>query len=95
MARSEDPETERLITRLRFRHLRLIAELERGGSLRAAAQALNLTQPALSKALGELEGAFGFPLFTRTARGVTPTAQGQRVLRGAGMLLSELAHLRA
>ena len=95
LPRTEDPETERLISRLRFRHLRLIAELERGGSLRAAAHSLNLTQPALSKALGELEGAFGFPLFNRTARGVTPTAQGQRVLRGAGMLLSELAHLRA
>ena len=95
LPRTDDPETERLISRLRFRHLRLIAELERGGSLRAAAHSLNLTQPALSKALGELEGAFGFPLFNRTARGVTPTAQGQRVLRGAGMLLSELAHLRA
>lgn len=90
-----DSATDRLVTRLRFRHLRLIGELQRGGSLRAAAQALNLTQPALSKALGELEGAFGFALFTRTARGLTPTAQGAVVLRGADMLLAELAHLRA
>jgi LysR family transcriptional regulator of abg operon len=89
-----DPDTERLVTRLRFRHLRLITELRRGGSLRAAAEALSLTQPALSKALRELEGAFGFPLFTRTARGVTPTAQGEVALRGAGLLLAELAHLR-
>lgn len=89
-----DPDTERLVTRLRFRHLRLISELRRGGSLRAAAQALNLTQPALSKALGELEGAFGFALFTRTARGVTPTAQGEVAVRGAEVLLAELAHLR-
>ncbi len=89
-----DPDTERLVTRLRFRHLRLIVELRRGGSLRAAAQALNLTQPALSKALGELEGAFGFALFTRTARGVAPTAHGEVAVRGAEMLLAELAHLR-
>lgn len=89
-----DPDTERLVTRLRFRHLRLISELRRGGSLRAAAQVLNLTQPALSKALGELEGAFGFALFTRTARGVTPTAQGEVAVRGAEVLLAELAHLR-
>lgn len=95
MPLSPDADTERLITRLRFRHLRLITELRRGGSLRAAAQVLHLTQPALSKALGELEGAFGFALFTRTARGLTPTAQGEVVLRGADMLLSELAHLRA
>ena len=95
MPPSSDTATERLVTRLRFRHLRLIGELRRGGSLRAAAQSLNLTQPALSKALGELEGAFGFTLFTRTARGLTPTAQGEVVLRGADMLLAELAHLRA
>lgn len=87
-------ETERLITRLRFRHLRLITELQRGGSLRIAAQALNQTQPALSKALGELEGAFGFAIFVRTSRGVTPTAQGEVVIRGAAMLLEELAHLQ-
>jgi DNA-binding transcriptional LysR family regulator len=91
---TSDPDTERLVTRLRFRHLRLITELRRGGSLRAAAQALNLTQPALSKALGELEGAFGFALFTRTARGVAPTARGEVAVRGAEMLLAELAHLR-
>lgn len=88
-------DVERLVTRLRFRHLRLITELKRSGSLRAAAQALNLTQPALSKALGELEGAFGFALFTRTARGLTPTTQGDIAVRGAVMLLAELAHLRA
>lgn len=86
-------ETERLVARLRFRHLRLITELQRGGSLRAAAQTLNLTQPALSKALAEIEGAFGFALFTRTARGLTPTAQGAVALRGAVLLLEELAHL--
>ncbi|MBI2728715.1 MAG: LysR family transcriptional regulator [Polaromonas sp.] len=87
-------ETERLVSRLRFRHLRLITELERGGSLRAAAQSLNLTQPALSKALAEIESAFGFALFTRNARGLTPTAQGRVALRGAVLLLEELAHLR-
>jgi LysR family transcriptional regulator of abg operon len=65
------------------------------GSLRAASQALNLTQPALSKALTEIESAFGFVLFLRTARGLTPTAQGEAVLRGATLLLEELGHLRA
>jgi len=44
-----------LVARLRFRHLRLLVELDRGGSLRAAAAALNLTQPGLSKALAEVE----------------------------------------
>lgn len=88
-------EPDYLVAKLRFRHLRLLTEVQNKGSLRAAAQALNLTQPALSKALTEIESAFGFTLFVRTARGLTPTAQGAVVLRGATLLLQELDHLRA
>lgn len=84
----------RLAGRLRFRHLQLLLALEEGGSLRAAAQQLNFTQPALSKALAEVEGAFGLPLFTRTARGLTPTPAGRAALRGARLLLQELAHVQ-
>ncbi|ETF02057.1 LysR family transcriptional regulator [Advenella kashmirensis W13003] len=86
---------DHLISRLRFRHLRLLMQVQSKGSLRAAAQALNLTQPALSKALTEIESAFGFALFARSARGLTPTKQGEVVLRGAARLLEELTHLRA
>ncbi|GAA4347390.1 LysR family transcriptional regulator [Variovorax defluvii] len=83
----------RLVARLRFRHLQLLVAVERGGSLRAAAGVLHLTQPALSKALGEVEAAFGFALFTRSARGLAPTPRGELVVRGAALLLAELAHL--
>lgn len=92
MTKSTD--AEHLISRLRFRHLRLLTELQRGGSLRAAAEALNLTQPALSKALAEIESAFGFPLFVRSARGLKPTDQGAIAIRGAALLLKELAHVQ-
>lgn len=88
-------EPDYLIAKLRFRHLRLLTEIQSKGSLRAAAQALSLTQPALSKALTEIESAFGFALFTRTTRGLTPTGQGEVVLSGATRLLAELTHLRA
>ncbi|HLU01711.1 MAG TPA: LysR family transcriptional regulator [Advenella sp.] len=88
-------EPDYLIARLRFRHLRLLTEVQNRGSLRAAALALSLTQPALSKSLTEIESAFGFALFLRTARGLKPTPQGEVVLRGATMLLHELSHLRA
>jgi DNA-binding transcriptional LysR family regulator len=84
----------RLATRLRFRHLQLLLALREGGSLRAAAQAMNLTQPALSKALGEIEGAFGVALFERTARGLTPTARGRVALDGAALLLAQLGHVQ-
>lgn len=84
----------RLAGRLRFRHLQLLLALQRGGSLRAAAQTMNLTQPALSKALGEIESAFGVPLFDRSARGLTPTARGQVALEGAALLLAQLGHVQ-
>lgn len=53
------------------------------GSLRAAAQELGITQPALTKAIRRLEDSFGAPLFDRRARGVTPTAYGTALLRHA------------
>jgi LysR family transcriptional regulator, regulator of abg operon len=87
-------DVQRLASRLRFRHLQLLLQLEGGGSLRAAAQALHLTQPALSKALNEIEGAFGCRLFARTARGLQPTEQGQAALRGARQLLQDLADVQ-
>ena len=82
-----------LFSKLRFRHLQLLVELSKQGSLRAAAQVLHLTQPALSKALAEVESMFGAPLFIRYARGVVPTEQGKVVIQGAAMLLEELSHL--
>lgn len=85
---------QRLASQLRFRHLQLLSALQERGTLRGAAEAMNLTQPALSKALSQIEEAFGVQLFSRTARGVVPTAQGQVALHGATILLSEMAHLQ-
>jgi LysR family transcriptional regulator, regulator of abg operon len=85
----------RLLARLRFRHLQLIAEIESTGSLSKAAVTLNLTQPALSKALKEVEDMLGFPLFIRSARGLQKTVQGGILMHGSTLLLKELSHLHA
>jgi DNA-binding transcriptional LysR family regulator len=63
-------------------------------SMRAAAQQLGVTQPALTKAIKRLEDSFGAPLFERQARGVTPTAYGLAVLRHARDLKSALVAAR-
>ena len=84
-----------LLARLRFRHLQLIAEVERTGSLSRAAEALSLTQPALSKALKEVEGMLGFEIFHRGTRGLQKTEQGIIVVNGAMLLIRELIHLQA
>ena len=90
-----DPVLQRLVTRLRFRHLQMLLALQNAGTLHGAARLLHLSQPALSKAIGEVEQAFGYPLFTRSARGLHPTSAGQVVLKAAGVLLHTLIHTHA
>jgi DNA-binding transcriptional LysR family regulator len=77
-------------TYLKTRHLVLLVELGRYGSIMQAAQAANLTQPAASKLLGELEHALGVPLFERLPRGVEPTWYGKVLIRRAGAALAEI-----
>lgn len=54
--------------------LRSFLAVVEGGSLSAAARATGATQPTLSRHVRELEAALGVPLFTRSARGLDPTA---------------------
>lgn len=84
----------RLVSALRFRHLQLLQALKESGSLRAAAASMNLTQPALSRMLSEIEAIFGTTLFERTSRGLIATAKGETAIRGAGQMLEELARVQ-
>ncbi|MBP1851554.1 LysR family transcriptional regulator [Rhizobium halophytocola] len=61
------------------------------GSLRQAAQVLNITQPALSRSLSTLEAIYGKPLLERHARGVSPTAFGERLLSSVSRLARDWA----
>lgn len=74
-----------------MRHFQLLSLLAERGSLSAAAAALALTQPAVSKMLRELEQAFGARLFERGRRGVEPTASGLAAIRHARTMLGEVA----
>lgn len=75
---------------VRLRHLRLLVAIDDAGRLTRAAQLLHVTQPALSKALAEIERAIGSPLFERTPRGLTATPAGETMVRAARAALSEL-----
>jgi len=86
-----DPRANRFVrSHLKTRHLVLLVELGRHGSILHAAQAANLTQPAASKLLGELEHALGVPLFERLPRGVLATRYGEVMIRRAGAALAEM-----
>jgi LysR family transcriptional regulator of abg operon len=78
------------LLKMRFGHLRLLAALGDTGSVRRAATQLNLTQPAVSKALKEIEQIFGTQLYERSVQGVVPTAAGIAAAHGARLLLAEL-----
>jgi DNA-binding transcriptional LysR family regulator len=73
-----------------MRQLVLLVELGRHGSILHAAQAANLTQPAASKLLAELEYALNVQLFERLPRGVQPTWYGEVMIRRAGAALAEM-----
>jgi LysR family pca operon transcriptional activator len=76
--------------RLKLSLLRLADALDTHGSLLKAGAALGLGQPALSRALRELEAIVGARLFDRHARGVRPTEAGVAVIRLARRILAEL-----
>lgn len=66
--------------RLRMRHLRLLDEIERRGSLGAAARALGVSQPAATLLLRDLETALGATLVERDRRGARLTSPGRHAL---------------
>src|SRR5882762_7909869 len=55
-----------------------LAVLDHGGVGRAA-QAHNISQPAVSEHLRGLEAHFGVPLFERIGRGLRPTAAAREI----------------
>ena len=59
-------------------------------SFRAAAEAIHLSQPALSRRIEKLERALGVRLFDRTTRAVMLTAIGRDFVRKARKLLDDL-----
>lgn len=81
----------RAVRRLRMRHLELLSLLEAEHTVRAAAQRMSLTQPALSKMLREVEESFGTQLFARSRTGVVPTAAGRHLIVYATASLNGLA----
>lgn len=72
--------TPRLVNRLRLKHWSLLSALGEVPTLNQAAASINITQPAATKMLADLEQAFGFALFERHARGMRVTPLGQEVV---------------
>jgi LysR family transcriptional regulator for metE and metH len=73
-------------------HLTIIREVERRGSLTAAAEALFLTQSALSHTIRKIEQQLGTGIWSREGRGLRLTQAGHYLLALANRLLPQLEH---
>lgn len=77
-------------TRLKLRHLSLLQAVERHRTLSRVAAEMKVSQPAITKALREVEDIFMTRLFDRTPRGLVATAAGTEVLHLARVTLADM-----
>jgi LysR family transcriptional regulator of abg operon len=75
---------------VKLNQLRDVAAIAKQGSLRGAARALGLAQPALTRSVRELEHELGAPLFERARRGMTLTPVGEAFVRRANAILTDV-----
>lgn len=78
--------------RIKFRHLDAFSAIARAKSFKTAAEQLNLTQPAISKTLKELEDILGVVVMERSRSGVALTPQGEIFLQFAEQSTAALRH---
>lgn len=82
---------DRVLRRLKLRELRILSAVAKAGSMGKAARQLALSQPAVSKAIAELEHTVGFALLDRTPQGIAPTVYGRTMLKWATAVFDDLS----
>jgi len=86
------PWDERTKRRLKLRDLDILLAVVEAGSMGKAAKRLNISQPAVSKAIVELEDALGVRLLDRGRRGVVPTAYGIALAKHSVTVFNDLRY---
>jgi DNA-binding transcriptional LysR family regulator len=81
---------DRVAHRLKLRDLRLLDAVVRSKSMARAAAQLNVTQPAVSKAISELEHMLGVRLLDRSPQGIEPTPHGRALLKSGVAIFDDL-----
>jgi LysR family transcriptional regulator of abg operon len=75
---------------MKIHHLRALVAVSVTGSIKGAAVSLHISQPAITKAIRELEDQFGVQLLERNQWGVVPTAEGAALLNRARTVVREM-----
>jgi DNA-binding transcriptional LysR family regulator len=83
-----------LRSNLKLRHLQLVVALDEFRHVGRTAEFLSVSQPAVSRMLGEVEAMLGLQLFDRSTRGSEPTAGGRAIVRFARSVLAEYERTR-
>ena len=76
-----------------LQQLHYILTIAETGSMNKAAELLYVSQPNLTSAVKELEREFGFAVFHRSGRGVTPTRDGAELLSYARQVWTQMEAL--
>lgn len=79
----------------RWRSMRIFVEVAAAGGFAEAARKLNMSPPAVTRAVAELENHVSTRLLVRTTRVVKLTESGQRFLEDCRRLLADLAQAEA
>ena len=75
---------------LKLQHMRMIVALDEHGQISAAAHVLNVSQPAASRMIAEMEDILAVPLCERLPRGIRLTPYGNALARRARAVLLEM-----
>lgn len=86
-----DSNSDRALRRLKLSDLRLLRAVVGLGGMAKAARHLNMSQPAVSKAIASMEHTLGVRLVDRTPGGIQATMYGDTLLSGGLVVFDELA----
>lgn len=75
---------------LKLRQLRILVEVAQRGSMVKAGGHLGISQPVVSKAIADLEGALGVRLLDRLPQGVEPTPYGRALIKRSVAIFDDL-----
>src|SRR5579863_1597107 len=82
----------RVLRRLKLRDLRVLLTIAETGSMGKTAAQLAISQPAVSKAISEIEHIVGVRLLNRTPQGVQPTIYGRALIKWGIAVFDDLRH---
>src|SRR4030081_2320090 len=81
---------DRIGRRLKLRDLHILLAVVQRGSMAKAATELAISQPAVSKAIADMEHTVGLRLLDRTRHGIEPTTYGRALIKRGMTIFDEL-----